>query len=326
MYGDPRERYIPGNRSIPQNPTQYEKDQISRLKQSKLRAEQSHKHEDLSVHKSNHHETIENPQDNNKNTTKEKHFNFLRKILFILFIPLVLLFIKFFIDYSSTPKLDTWTSKPITLGVVFNANNTSDLEKANVLSQSIMMELNEYSRFSLLERIDLQIIKEELDLWMSKYSKSEKNEVPDILKAKLMLIVDLKGSDQHRSKVNETENFANIFMRLCNAQKAEVIEILNEKLKQGSILSQRKRISRNLIRKLQELYPRCGKIIKNANKNIQINIGSKVGVKIGQLYQVVGRNIVLEIVSVDSNFSYVSIKTDNVKIENGWKVKEILGF
>ncbi|KPA10553.1 hypothetical protein MHK_009259 [Candidatus Magnetomorum sp. HK-1] len=141
-----------------------------------------------------------------------------------------------------------------------------------------------------------------------------------------MLIVDLKGSGQHGSKINETANFANIFMRLCNAQKAEVIEILNEKLKQGSILTQRKRISRNLIRKLQELYPRCGKIIKNANKNIQINIGSNVGVKIGQLYKVVGKNIVLEILSVDSNFSYVSIKSENVKIEDGWQVKEFSGF
>jgi len=193
------------------------------------------------------------------------------------------------------------------MAVVFTSkDNSFNNEKANILSQSIMMELKSYNRFILLERIDLDIVKSELDLWMSKYMTSEKRMKPDLLQAELLLKIDLTGSDSQ-----EATHLSNIFISLIIAQTGDIKELLNEKLEPGSIIAQRKRLSRQLIDRLKEEYPRRGIITQVNKQQIKMNIGSNVGVKIGQLYALFNQKIILQVESVDLDFSWLKIDAKN---------------
>jgi hypothetical protein len=243
-----------------------------------------------------------------------------KKELILLLLP-ILFGIKYsIIDNSENTVKDEWTSKPVTMAVVFiSKDNSLNNEKANILSQSIMMELKSYNRFILLERIDLDIVKSELDLWMSKYTTSEKKMKPDLLQAELLLKIDLTGPDSQN-----TAHLSNIFISLINAQTGDIKELLNVKLEPGSIIAQRKRISRQLIERLKEEYPRRG-IITTVNKQqIMMNIGSNVGVKIGQQYNtLLNQKIILSVESVDLDFSWLKIDPKNKTLfQKGLKINE----
>ena len=329
MYGDPREIYInhtPETNSTIRIDNNSQKKLDNQNKQAILRSEKSHPSETLTDKHLDSVSEINNQKQSiqNNNTRYSKNIKIAVSIMFIAFFLLASMFYRTFFFGKVE---DEWTSKPMTMAVVFNAKTDHvEPEKANILCQSIMMELKAYARFILLERIDIDILKEELDLWMSKYVTSEKKIKPDLYQAEFILIIDVKGSD----KVNQSDDsnemeqeFANIFIRLLSAEKGKIINLLNEKLKPGSILAQRKRISSKLIDKLKEKYPRCGLITRVTDNKIVMNIGSNIGVQIGQQYKVNEGVLVLKVNSVASDISYLKFQTSHGKLLKGLKVIEI---
>jgi CHAT domain-containing protein len=312
MYGDPRETYITGNTSTLRNNENIKNEvKAPHGDHSKLRAESIQ--DQASIQSDINPEEIK--------ATQKTKIKFRTNLIFILLLLPILFGIKYsIIDNSENTVKDEWTSKPVTMAVVFiSKDNSLNNEKANILSQSIMMELKSYNRFILLERIDLDIVKSELDLWMSKYTTSEKKMKPDLLQAELLLKIDLTGPDSQN-----TAHLSNIFISLINAQTGDIKELLNVKLEPGSIIAQRKRISRQLIERLKEEYPRRG-IITTVNKQqIMMNIGSNVGVKIGQQYNtLLNQKIILSVESVDLDFSWLKIDPKNKTLfQKGLKINE----
>jgi CHAT domain-containing protein len=330
MYGDPREIYID---HTPESNSPIRIDDHSQHKpgiqyeQARLRSDQSQanealtdKHLDSDPEKINQQHNIQQ----NKTTRFSKNIKIAVSIMLIVLILFgSMLYRNFFVGKVE----DEWTSKPMTMAVVFNAKTEHVApEKANILCQSIMMELKAYARFILLERIDIDILKEELDLWMSNYVTSEKKIKPDLYQAQFLLIIDVKGSDKLNQSDDSNEmgqENATIFIRLLSTQKGKVIKLLNETLNPGSILAQRQRISSQLIGKLKERYPRRGIITRETDKQIEMNIGSHVGVQIGQQYKVLKGMAIFEVDSVALDISYLKFQTSHRKLMSGWKVVEV---
>ena len=328
MYGDPRETYISGQTSTFHNKetTDNKPKEVknTHTDNAKLRAD-SLRHQEKEIHI---HSEIETKK-TKKQTQQKKNLIFSKSkkiLIFILLISLTLFGIKYSIHNFNHHVKDEWTSKPITMAVVFTSkDNHLSNEKANILSQSIMMELKSYNRFILLERIDLDIVKEELDLWMSRYTTSKNKIKPNLLQTELLLKIDLTGSDIQGAS-HMKSHLSNIFISLIYAQTSNLKEILNEELETGSIISQRKRISRQLINRLKYEYPRRGIIMKVENQQIMMNIGSNVGVQIGQKYKLFKEKVVLSVESVDLDYSFLKVEANNPNksiLQKGSKVIEV---
>ena len=301
MYGDPRETYISGIKlddDVKHFNIEETNIEINSHKNQNTRLRENHQNGNKKAHDDK--KTI--PQKSNDESTNPKIFN--RKKFLFLFVPFLLL-ITLLAAY-----LYNSNSKPMTMAVVFDSRqNSIDINKVDTLCHGIMMELKKYSRFRILERNDIDIILQELDIWMSKYVTSKNKKKPNLLQADILLLVKINASD--------------IFMKLFDSQKGDVIDIVNAKLKPGSIIAQSKTISKQLISKLKELYPRCGRISKISNNEIQINIGANLGVKVGQMYRVDQSDIILEVESVEYSFSNIKVKEDNKYLKKGMNVYEI---
>jgi len=151
--------------------------------------------------------------------------------------------------------------------------------------------------------MSLKIILDEVKLWLSEFSVSGKKIKPDILPAELILYVDIKNDTTKKTKLGEN---ADIFIRLFHTQFGKVIEAHSETIASSNLRSQKVAIAERLITKLIELFPIRGKICMVENK-LALNIGADVGVKVGQRFKVVDRDIMLTVNSIEPACSFVSI-------------------
>ena len=222
----------------------------------------------------------------------------------VIFIALFLVGLGWFFTRTDDLKEDQWTSRPMSIAIVFDSHGTaSDMRIENVISHYIQMQLKKIARFTLLERMSLNIILDEVKLWLSDFSVSGKKIKPDILPAELILYVDIKNDTN--KKTNQGED-ADIFLSLFHTQFGKVIEVHSETIASSNLRSQKVAIAKRLITKLMELFPLQGKICMIENK-LSLNIGADVGVKVGQRFKVVDRDIMLTVYSVEPACSFVSI-------------------
>jgi len=233
------------------------------------------------------------------------------------FIALFLIALAWFSIRAVDETEDQWTSRPMNIAIVFDSRGTAaDMRKENVISHHIQMKLKKFARFTLLERMSLNIILDELKLWISDFSVSGKKIKPDILPAELILYVDIKDGNGQKKNLKED---ADIFLRLFHTQFSKVIEAHSESIASSNFRSQKEAIADRLITKLMELFPLRGKICMIENK-LALNIGTDVGVKIGQQFKVVNRDILLTVKSVESSRSFVRLDAydgvlDGVRVE-----------
>jgi CHAT domain-containing protein len=237
---------------------------------------------------------------------------------FILFLgAIVLISAILFVNnkFGGKSPVDDWTSKPMTLTVVFKVSGQQIEKKLeNMISQTIQIRLKEYGRFILLERMDIDIILEELKLWESSFT--QKGETPDLLKADLFLLIDVKPGEIVKNI--PTQNYADLSLRLIETRSSESKPFHYYERIQGDLFDQRKRIADIAVETLDKYYPLRGKITRNNNVLI-LNIGEKVGIKIGQKFQVVGNDIVLRVQGIEKDLSVVVIEGDE-QVKAGWKV------
>ena len=163
---------------------------------------------------------------------------------------------------------DNWTSKFLTLAVIYNTNSEIiDTHKAKLLTSAIQLDLLKYPRITLLERMAIDSIIDEIQLSLTSYSDRSKSLNPKILPADLLLFLDI-------DKNENMEKDSDIILRLFYTQGSKVLHVIIEKIKPFDLIGQRSKLSRSIIDKLKELYPLRG-IITEINQNqVTLYIGS----------------------------------------------------
>jgi len=245
--------------------------------------------------------------------------------IFLISLITIIVFGFLIISYTlikSPEQDDQWTSKLMRLAVVFNAKgNNIDKKLENMISHTVQIRLKQYSRFKIVERMDIDIIEEELKLWMSDLSSFGKKVKPDLLPAELFLIIDVQKNDDLKNKFNRSEDYSDISMRLIYNQKGESQKPHYFERIKGDLFSQRNRIAEMTVNMLNEYYPLKGKIVMKDNELV-LNIGSDVGVKPGQSFKVIDQDVIFKIKGVEENYSIIK-KDEKNRIYKGIKVKAI---
>ncbi|MCP4352406.1 MAG: CHAT domain-containing protein [Desulfobacterales bacterium] len=217
-------------------------------------------------------------------------------------------------DPSSEKPADDWTSTPLTIAMDFKSERLSlNNEKENLISSIIGKQIIDNTRARLLERISLDKIVDELKLANSEMVPPENRLKPEFLTPKLFLFFELNTSDPQPF----------VLMHLASTEERRDIDIFIEPLKKGSTVAQQKNISARLLKQLNELYPLRGRVLQVSDKETRLNIGDKTGVRIGQVFKVIGKDITLEIVSVQHGTSIAKLKKGENFPEKGQRVEAI---
>lgn len=222
-----------------------------------------------------------------------------------------------FYTWPSEEPPEKWVPvKPMTLAVVFDSvGNFFDEGKMDIITGAIESRLLRDCRHIKLVTRDPMIMKrirEELDLWESKYMDPEYRPKAGLWGARLILHFGVNDSGSHPL----------IEMRLVD-MRSKLDKLIFEKLNEPSlILEQREKFTENLIKTLKSLYPLKGRISHVTDEEIILNIGDQVGVKPGHRFRVTGKDVILEVESVKADgTSKATVKEGNIRLKKGWGVE-----
>jgi CHAT domain-containing protein len=214
---------------------------------------------------------------------------------------------------SHSPNLiiDEWTSKEKAVAVLFDPHDnllTDQIQE--IMCNEFTQEIFQIKRFIILERIDIKPIKQELDLWLSKYSSQKAGYIPNIIPCDLLIFVDVLPTVQD----------SKVYIKLLRPADSKQKELIISTLDSSHLFGPYTEISKKLVDTLLKLYPLQG-IIKDTSDPILLNIGSNVGVEVDQTYKVIDHQVTLTIESVLSNSSKATILKGNKTVVKGWKVR-----
>jgi len=210
---------------------------------------------------------------------------------------------------------DGWTSFPLTMWLMdFKTQGYSIQEgEERLLVSGITNQLIQHSRVQVVERALLDKLLGELKLGTSKLiDRNTALSLGKIMAARLILPGKLIYSGPQTQ----------VSMRLIETETGRITAAVNESFGSAvpaSILTER--LSKKLLEKLKKLYPLRGKISEVKGDEIRLNIGQKVGVKVGQQFKVKDTDWILEIVSVQSEVSTAKAKKGEEGIQTGLRVE-----
>jgi hypothetical protein len=113
-----------------------------------------------------------------------------------------------------------------------------------------------------------------------------------------------------------------VSVRLIETETGRITAAVSESFGSAvpaSVLTER--LSEKLLEKLKKLYPLRGKISEVKGDEIRLNIGKKVGVKVGQQFKVKDTDCILEIVSLQSEVSTAKVNKGEEGIKEGLRVE-----
>jgi len=228
-------------------------------------------------------------------------------ILFILFCGLIIYFMTDKITLS-----DKWTSTPLTLAIIFNAEKPLDHNKKNFITAAIQTELIKHPRIVVLELQEVDMLIKQYKLWESKYASKDYPLTPNLLPALLNVKIDLDSTDTD----------AKVIMSLLYTIDGKLLQIIVEELKLTYIFSQRKKMSERLIHIIEQLFPLRCRVIDIRDKRVILNIGNNLGVTINQQFNVIDKNVLLKTISVHaSTCQAVPVSGQFSEIEKGDKAE-----
>jgi hypothetical protein len=115
-----------------------------------------------------------------------------------------------------------------------------------------------------------------------------------------------------------------ISMRLIETETGQIAAAVNESFGSAvpaSVLAER--LSKNLLEKLEQLYPLRGKVSEVKGEEISLNIGQMVGVKTGQRFRAVDEDVTLEVTSIQQDTSLAKIVKGKDRPQKGLRVEAI---
>jgi len=212
---------------------------------------------------------------------------------------------------------DGWTSPPLTLWVRdFKVQGYSLQEgQERLLVSGITDQMLRHSRCQLVERALFDKVVEELKLGTTDLiDRRAALSLGKILAARLMVSGHMVYAGPQ----------VQVSMRLIETETGRIAAAVNESFGSStpaSVLA--KRLSKNLLEKLKKLYPLRGKVSEVKDEEIWLNIGQMVGVRIGQQFKVVDKDVTLEVISVQQDTSVAEVKKGKGQLQEGHRVEAI---
>jgi hypothetical protein len=216
----------------------------------------------------------------------------------------------------SSPS-DGWTSPPLTLWLLnftVQGNSLGEGEE-RMLTAGITDQLIQHGRAQVVERALLDQLLEELKLGTSQLAdRRTALSLGRILAARVMVSGQLVFAGP------ETQ----VSLRLIETETGRVSGAMNESFGSAvpvSMLSEK--LSRQLIKKLEALYPLRGRVAEVAGEQVRINIGQKAGVQVGQRFKVLDQDMTLEVVSAEQETSITRITAGEGELTAALRVEAL---
>jgi len=234
------------------------------------------------------------------------------------------------------PPEDQWTSRPMIITFLGFQERGSLSERDGLpifFTGKLSDYLNSSGRVKVVERVILDKLLQELNLGSSDLADKETAlRLGRILAAKLIAT----GSFYHYP------GLALLSMRLIDTETSRITMVENRKI--GSMAHIDKDIldlNRKILHKLTEDYPLKAYIISKENDNkVMINIGSRQGVVLGTVFEVLSekkpivykgrilkreplRKGIIKVIKVEPDLSYATILNENQPIGKDDKIREI---
>ncbi len=210
--------------------------------------------------------------------------------------------------------IDEWTSMPLHMTVVFDSKGFNP-EMEDIISAAIEIKLLEYPRIHVVDRMTLKMTLDEMEL-----NKSEWIDPAKKLDPGRMLPADFRLN----IKVNNSGPDPAVQMRLIDNETGDYLDVFSKKFRENeSIIAQKDFLSRELLDKLKSLYPLRGRILEASGRQARLNIGSDVGVRVGQRFRLVGKDVILKVVSAKKDTSVIGFEKGGLVLEKGWRVQSL---
>jgi class 3 adenylate cyclase/CHAT domain-containing protein/tetratricopeptide (TPR) repeat protein len=212
---------------------------------------------------------------------------------------------------------DGWTSLPLTMWMMeFQTQGYSLQEGEERLLVSGMADhVLQQSRIQLVERALLDKLLEEL-----KFGTSEMIDRGTALSLGRILAARLILSGQ----IVYSEAQTQVSMRLIETETGRISAAVNESFGSAvppSVMSDK--LSKNLLEKLDKLYPLRCKIVEVKDKEVKLNIGAKVGARLGQQFKLVDEDLILEVIAMDPETCLARVTKGEGVLQKGLRVEEL---
>jgi class 3 adenylate cyclase/tetratricopeptide (TPR) repeat protein len=210
---------------------------------------------------------------------------------------------------------DGWTSLPLTMWLMdFKTQGYSIQEgEERLLASGITAQLIQHSRVQVVERALLDKLLRELKLGTSKLiDRNTALSLGKIMAARLILPGQLIYAGPQTQ----------VSVRLIETETGRITAAVSESFGSSvpaSVLTER--LSKKLLEKLKKLYPLRGKISEVKGDEIRLNIGQKAGVRIGELFKVIDKDLTLEVISLKNDVSLAKIAKGQGRPQKGLRVE-----
>jgi CHAT domain-containing protein len=214
---------------------------------------------------------------------------------------------------QTTKESDLWTSRRLTLSIDYETHllRMEDRAQLSMLSAVIGKALIENHHVTVLERVHLDKILQELKRANSGLIDKDNRIRPDLLASRLIVFLEL-----HKEKKQTIA-----ILHLADIEKGHVVDYFFLPLHEKFIIQQKEHLSRPLIETLQKHYPIRGKILSIADQTIYLNIGSEMGVYANMKFFVLENHAKLIVNNSLLHTCTAKLENSHIKLERGWRVE-----
>jgi len=212
---------------------------------------------------------------------------------------------------------DGWTSFPLTMWLMeFRAQGYPLQEgEERLLVFAVADQVMQQSRVQLVERALLDKLLQELKFGTSEMiDRSTALSLGRILAARLII----------SGQIFYSEAQTQVSMRLIETETGRISATVNESFGSAvppSVMSET--LSKKLLKKLESLYPLRCRIAEVKDKEIKLNIGAKVGVRMGQQFKLVDQDLILEVIAVQPEKCQARVVRGEGPLQKGWRVEAL---
>jgi len=212
---------------------------------------------------------------------------------------------------------DDWTSIPLTVWIMdFKSNGYSLYEGENSIIKSYINDmLLQNTHVRIVERAILDSLLEELKIGTSDLADNKISlSIGKIMAARVIM----SGQIIHAGSRTQ------VAFRFIDTQTSRITASANKifiKPMQPDEIA--KKIATILENKIKTVYPLRGKIKSIKGKKIILNIGKDHGVRVGNCFQVIDKNLTIEVIAVQTGQSAARVKNGTSDIIPGLYFQKI---
>jgi len=212
---------------------------------------------------------------------------------------------------------DGWTSLPLTMWMMEFQTQGYALQEGEerLLASGMADQVLQQSRVQLVERALLDKLLQEL-----KFGSSEMVDRNTALSLGRILAARLILSGQILYSEAQTQ----VSMRLIETETGRISAAVNESFGSAvppSVMSDK--LSKDLLEKLERLYPLRCKIAEVKDQQVKLDIGAKVGVRMGQQFKLVDEDLILQVTAIEPETCLARVTKGEGALQKGLRVEEL---